>query len=593
MRATTFAEREIDLTGVPWSTRGSYMALSMNTDTRDHPGRDHVIEPGLYICDVSGYRLWRWNGVFRVLGLVGDSVVTPVVASATPSLLRLRAGEGTIEVTWDGPDTLRFRCHGVGLRLVQSVIDPLDSALAFPRSETSWRLQMGEDLHYVATRLTGRLTVDAPRVRTGSADTDDRKVVDLRPLDAGPAELALTQYETGYAETDRRRSFDEARLQVSQDLTSWAARFPQLDDDLAPTGDAAATLLWSSTVGPRGMLPRPGVLMSKNWMHAIWSWDNCFVALGLAHGDPQLAWDQFMIVFDLQAPDGMLADIVHDNGRLWGFCKPPVHGWTLRHLLRLGAVPPGGLEEVYPRLAAWTDWWLRYRDDDGDGLAEYFHGNDSGQDNSTAFDAVGFPAAAPDLAAYLVVQMDVLAEVATVLGYETEAQRWSARADRQLDLLRDRLWNGRQFVVRRGGDGATARTGGSQLFLLPLVLGHRLPVEVRDCVLEDVDANLTQHGVASESPSSPLYEADGYWRGPIWAPTTYLIIDGLRSCGRSDLADDVGRRFLRTVVDGGFAENFEATTGRPLRDRGYCWSAAVFLLLAAELGAAPLKGDLA
>jgi hypothetical protein len=35
---------------------------------------------------------------------------------------------------------------------------------------------------------------------------------------------------------------------------------------------------------------------------------------------------------------------------------------------------------------------------------------------------------------------------------------------------------------------------------------------------------------------------------------------------------------------GGFAENYEATSGRPLRDRGYSWSAAVFLRIASTIG---------
>ena len=93
---------------------------------------------------------------------------------------------------------------------------------------------------------------------------------------------------------------------------------------------------------------------------------------------------------------------------------------------------------------------------------------------------------------------------------------------------------------------------------------------------------LTAHGVASESPQSAAYEPDGYWRGPIWAPTTYLVIEGLRACGRSDLAEAAATGFLDTVRRGGFAENFEATTGLPLRDRGYSWSASVFLILARE-----------
>ncbi|WP_088288164.1 amylo-alpha-1,6-glucosidase [Kineosporia sp. A_224] len=573
---------ELDLSAVAWSRRGSYMTLSTNVGKRDHPGRDHDIEAGLYLCDVSGARLWRWNGVFRLRGLVGDVAVEPTIESARADLLVLGVGDGRIEITWDGTNTMRMRAHGAGIRLEQSVIDPLDAALAFPRSPDSWRLQMGEDAHYVVTRISGELSVDAPRVRTGAADTLDRKVVDARPHARGTVEIALTQYEAGYAAPEAWRPFDECRADVAAELMSWLSRFAAVDDEFRPTARAAAALLWSNTVAPRGIQTRSGVLMSKNWMNAIWSWDNCFVALGLAVGDPGLAWDQFLVVFDHQHRDGMLPDIVHDNGRMWGFCKPPVHGWTLRALLAAGAVPEDGLEQVYPPLVAWTDWWFRFRDDDGDGLCEYFHGCDSGQDNSAAFDAVGFPAAAPDLAAYLVIQMDVLADIAARLGRQEESRAWSARADAHLDLFLGRLWDGDRFVVRRGGDDVTGRSGMSQLFVLPMLLGARLPDAVRECLVSETLANLTEHGVASESPSSTLYEPDGYWRGPIWAPTTYIVTEGLRACGHPDLADDVGLRFLRTCRDGGFAENFDALSGAPLRDGGYSWTAAVALVLAGE-----------
>lgn len=43
---------------------------------------------------------------------------------------------------------------------------------------------------------------------------------------------------------------------------------------------------------------------------------------------------------------------------------------------------------------------------------------------------------------------------------------------------------------------------------------------------------LTPFGLATEDPTSQLYAPNGYWRGPIWAPTTYLLVDGVRRGGR-------------------------------------------------------------
>ena len=99
--------------------------------------------------------------------------------------------------------------------------------------------------------------------------------------------------------------------------------------------------------------------------------------------------------------------------------------------------------------------------------------------------------------------------------------------------------------------------------------------------------NLTPVGPATESPSSPLFEADGYWRGPVWAPTTLLLVDGLDACGEHELAADIARRFLDTCRRSGFAENYDALTGQPLRDPAYTWSASVFVALSLRLADGP------
>jgi glycogen debranching enzyme len=87
--------------------------------------------------------------------------------------------------------------------------------------------------------------------------------------------------------------------------------------------------------------------------------------------------------------------------------------------------------------------------------------------------------------------------------------------------------------------------------------------------VERIAAHLTDHGPTTESPDSALYESDGYWRGPIWAPSTVLIEDGLRRAGHTELADTISLRFRRLCENSGFAENLDAKTGAGLRDRAY------------------------
>jgi glycogen debranching enzyme len=127
------------------------------------------------------------------------------------------------------------------------------------------------------------------------------------------------------------------------------------------------------------------------------------------------------------------------------------------------------------------------------------------------------------------------------------------------------------------GEQSTSR---SLLDLMPIVLGERLPREVSDRLAEHIAGHLTPYGLATEHPDSPHYESDGYWRGPIWAPSTVLIEDGLRRAGHTGLADEISRRFRALCEKFGFAENFDALTGAGLRDRAYTWTASCYLLLA-------------
>ena len=122
--------------------------------------------------------------------------------------------------------------------------------------------------------------------------------------------------------------------------------------------------------------------------------------------------------------------------------------------------------------------------------------------------------------------------------------------------------------------------------LLPyeiLVLGERLPDNIRRKVISTVSRDFfTAYGFATEKPTSPLYRANGYWRGPIWAPSTMLMIDGLEKCGETALAQEAARRFISMTAASGFAENFDALTGAGLCDLAYTWTASVALVLARD-----------
>ncbi|GAB4514589.1 MAG: hypothetical protein OHK0046_16900 [Anaerolineae bacterium] len=366
-----------------------------------------------------------------------------------------------------------------------------------------------------------------------------------------------------------------------QDLDRYPARYQE-------TAARALHVLWNNVVSARNTLPRPAVYVSKAWMNATWSWDNCFHALGVVRAAPELAWDQLLLFALNQHAYGLVPDQVHDMGMLHTFAKPPIFGWAARRLTEvvgLEAARPY-LEALYAPIARQTMWWYTLRDTDGDGMAQYHHGNDSGWDNATTFDE-GYPVEGADLAAHLVVQMEALAWMAEQINKPDEAAQWRERAQRQYDVLMAQNVRDDHFVTVHAAGHAVVESQ-SLLNYIPLVLGSRLPPRVCKALAADLQpggAYLTEWGLASEPPTSPKYEHDGYWRGPIWAPSNHLIVMGLVEAGEIETARTIAERFCHLVMlDAGFWENYDAVTGKGLRCPGMGWTASGFLELAAWLG---------
>ncbi len=299
--------------------------------------------------------------------------------------------------------------------------------------------------------------------------------------------------------------------------------------------------------------------------------------------DPALAWDQFLLPIDVQNQIGSFPDKWDADTIAWEFSKPPVHGWALTWMLRHGLFHDREhLQEVYDPLVKWTEWYFTYRDTNEDGLPEYRHGDESGWDNSTVFRDGGL-IESPDLSAYLVLQMETLSDVAGQLGMPEQSAMWKERSAQLLQKMLQKFWTADGFVAFRVDSGQPIHSD-SLLLYVPLVLGHRLPSSVRSRMIENLKNRKADSpfGLSSEPKSSTYYETDGYWRGPIWAPSTMVIADGLDDIGEHALAASVRKDFCLMAQKSGMAENFNAQTGAGLRDPAYTWTSSVYLIFANE-----------
>jgi glycogen debranching enzyme len=436
-------------------------------------------------------------------------------------------------------------------------------------------------MKYMVFPIQGSLDVSS----LPNTEGDSYRALTFSPTNgATDFEAELDSYTTGWQSHNPQGSFDDAEKAEQFAYQQWLSTMLAVSAAFGRGAELAAYVNWESIVAPSGNLKRPAMLMSKNWMESVWSWDHAFNAMATSFSDGGLAWDQLLLPFDVEDSEGALPDKWDADTIAWEFSKPPIHGWALGWMLdhKLFA-DRKHLEEIYPLLARWTEWYFRYRDSDHDGLPEYRHGNESGWDNSTVF-RHGTPLESPDLSALLSVQTQVLAQIATRLAKTDEAKRWQQKSDELLTLMLERFWKDGEFVAIRVSDGQPIHSE-SLLLSIPIILGPRLPIDVRQQMVAQLKRRvaMTPLGLASEPPDSPFYESDGYWRGPIWAPSTMIIATGLEEIGEKRFADTLKKQFCEMAQQSGMAENFNARTGEPLRDPSYTWTSSVYLLFAHDL----------
>ena len=119
------------------------------------------------------------------------------------------------------------------------------------------------------------------------------------------------------------------RWQIPPDqwLNQVSAKLPA--EEAARCARAQASLLGNIVVA-KPWAPRRGIMPSKGTYHGVWSWDAAFHAVGVSHWDIALAHEQVEIVLSGQQPNGMLPDLLRENGGVEAsVTKPPVMAWAV------------------------------------------------------------------------------------------------------------------------------------------------------------------------------------------------------------------------------------------------------------------------
>lgn len=569
----------LDLTNVPFTRRNSYMVLSYITKEFRLFGRKIAEEEGLYLRTVRGESRLSPLITHLVPLCRGKKAEYTCYSDGSEIVIEYKNEDAKIELLFAEEHVILIRGRGKGIGLEfdglakESSIYDYVIPIPFAGKEYYEANLFRNASKYIFSELKGKKYFEQ---QWKEQTAKQCKIVFEE--ENGEFEAVIEEAQIEWKFREYSFEFDQKLQEVRTEIREFCESMPEVPEEYAKEKELASYIDWCSQVKKEGRLTRDALYPSKNWMIGAFSWDHCFIAQALSYHRPKEAWDQFMIMFDYQDDTGRIPDAVTDGYITWNFCKPPVHGWTLMKMMENMELTDGQLKEAYERLSNWTNWWYTCRDANKNGLCEYYHGNDSGWDNSTVFDKA-ITVESPDLSAELVLQCEALGVIAKKLGKDGDAEKWEQTARTQMEHLLSYEFDGNKPVARDRNTGEIIVCDS----LLPytcIILGNRLPKEKREYIVQAIKNEfLAPCGIATEKVDSKYYLPDGYWRGPIWAPTTMMVLDGLWQVGEHEFVKDVAGRFAKMVQKSGFPENFDSITGAGNRDRAFSWTASTFLVI--------------
>jgi len=383
--------------------------------------------------------------------------------------------------------------------------------------------------------------------------------------------------------------FSTVRQLAKERWENWFASAPRVSEKYRQKYAYAWWVMANNLISPSGYVKYEAMMPTKAFYVGIWLWDSALHAIAFRHIDPELARNQIRVMLEHQLDDGMLPDVVFDEGVVTEIdhpiqgrvTKPPILAWAA---LKIHETDPNVdfLREIYKPLTRWNAWWLNHNNS-GNDLAQYSHPYSSGLDDSPLWD-FGMPVKSPDINTYLYIQMNSLSRIADLIEKPREAEIWKKKASELLDKMIKYLWD-EEVGIFRAKHNKTSISVNSPFNLYPLWTGC-LPQEIANRLLThlmDPTEFWGEFGLPTVAYNDSLYEADKMWRGPVWANINYFFVEALQKIGEQQLANELRDKTLSLIARQlDIREYYNSQTGEPPLSAApiFGWSAAVFIDLA-------------
>jgi len=340
-------------------------------------------------------------------------------------------------------------------------------------------------------------------------------------------------------------------------------------------------------------------------------WDQFFNGNLAVLEDPQGSRETIRGVLAYQLPDGFIAncgrwDYPDDGVR--NFCsadrsQPPVGALSVWNMHERWP-DKSFLAEVYPKLLRWHHWWHKNRDGNQNGLLEWGSAKgkfemarlETGLDDTPHYD--GSPMSGSQMACDSVDlnalwSMDVLylAKIAKALGKEQDARRLIAAHEKINRLINERLWNEEMglYCSRLWQD----QPNGQPAFLTRITPANFYPLACHAPDQARADRALQflyrpekfwgEWLLPTVTYDDPEWSKQHYWKGQVWAPTNWLVWQGVKRYADATHRAEFARRGIRLFMKNWnesrqCCENYRSNTGKCGDNPHYTWGALLNLI---------------
>lgn len=362
--------------------------------------------------------------------------------------------------------------------------------------------------------------------------------------------------------------------------------------------------------------------VSRNWCrrgsdfgdYVLFDWDTFFGAMQYGLIDKRLAYSTVFSILEEGTDSGMIPNFGCGSAKSYDRSEPQVGAmcvWKLYVQFR----DKWFLEECFDALLRWNDWRFENRDFKNNGLLELASEPwelsrddelwcdtavgeklgamlESGLDNSPMWDRAVFNEENHCMELYyvglnalMVMDCEFLEKIATELGRTEDAERMRARRLNLSAKIENKLWDEKtESYMNRNWDGTFDPCKSlTHFYTITAGLGKDGRREKMLEHLLDPSEFWGDYVIPNVSRDDPAFPEQEYWRGRIWAPTNFLVNEGLIRIRRKDIWDELVKKgfdmFIKCWKERGVVgENYNAVTGEAAEegkasDRFYHWGA--------------------